>query len=172
MITLKKPNKTLLLIGIGLIVAGVSIAIVTSQVAHHAKTTASSSQKGPNTPDFQALLPSGKSITQLGGWQKLTPPNNQPYYVFVDSIDGIGINVSQQELPASFKDGTDTKVSELAKAYNATDTFTVKDTKVYIGTSAKGPQSVIFTKNGLLIFIKSQKQLTNDAWSKYITSLT
>lgn len=107
----------------------------------------------------------------MGGWQKLTPPDSAPAYVFIDSIDGVGISVSQQELPASLKDNNGAKVAEVAKSYNATKTIYADSTKVYIGTNADGPQSVIFTKNNLLVLIKSRAVIQDQSWVAYINSL-
>lgn len=122
-------------------------------------------------PNFRAVLPASTSIEDLGGWQKLTPPNSDPFYVYIDEIDSILVNVSQQSLPSGFSSDVDTKVSEVAKGYNATSTLDANGTKVYIGNSAKGPQSVIFSKNGLLILIVSQQKIQDESWISYINSL-
>ena len=78
---------------------------------------------------------------------------------FADTIDGVPVSVSQQPLPEVFKKDTDAHLSELAKSYNATDKMNADGTTVYIGTSAKGPQSALFVKNNLLILIKSQSKI-------------
>jgi hypothetical protein len=121
--------------------------------------------------EYQTVLPDNKSIDSLGGWKRVSPPNTDAVYAYIDAIDGIAISVSQQPLPASFKDDSDGQVAELAKKFDATDKLTAGDTKVYYGTSAKGPQSVIFTKNGLLILMKSQAKIDPNSWAKYIKSL-
>lgn len=122
-------------------------------------------------PDFETILPARSSIEELGGWQKMTPPNSTPIYVYSDSIDDIAISVSQQTLPESFRTDTDTKVAQLAKGYNATTSINAGNTKVYSGKSASGPQSIIFTKNNLLVLIKSRGVISNDAWASYIEAL-
>lgn len=122
-------------------------------------------------PDFKTVLPARTSIDELGGWQKMTPPNSTPIYVYSDSIDDIAISVSQQTLPESFKTDTDTKVAQLAKAYNATTSLNAGNTKIYSGKSASGPQSIIFTKNNLLVLIKSRGVIGNDAWVSYVEAL-
>lgn len=124
-----------------------------------------------NTPPFQAVLPADSLIEDLGGWQKRTPPNNEPYYVYMDTVDSVLVSVSQQPLPAHFKDAPDTNIAEVAKGYNATQTFDVNGSTVYIGTSAKGPQSVIFTKSDLLILILSEGTIDVESWKNYIKSL-
>lgn len=153
-------------VGAGMIVLALVIGVWVF-IASQNKQAAHESQ----APNFQAILPESTSIDTLGGWNRFAPPNSDPFYVFTDTIDGVAINVSQQPLPAAFKENTDTKVAELAKGYNATKTITVDDIQVYIGTSARGPQSVIFTKNELLVLIKSQDTIEVDLWKQYIEAL-
>lgn len=123
-------------------------------------------------PDYAVILPQGKSAATLGGWTRVSPPENDPVYAYSDTIDTVPISVSQQELPSQFKQSTDSHVANLAKAYNATKKLKSGDTTFYLGTSSKGPQSVIFTKNSLLIMIKSEKTVADTSWSAYIKSLT
>lgn len=123
------------------------------------------------TPNFSALIPSDTPITTLGGWQKLTPPDGTPVYVYTDSIDGVSISVSQQPLPASLKDTNGAKIADVAKGYNATKSVYADTTKLYIGTNADGPQSVIFSKNNLLVLIKSRAVIKDDSWITYVHSL-
>jgi len=120
---------------------------------------------------YTTILPEGRSIVQLGGWVRVSPKDSDPVYAYADSIGGIPISVSEQPLPESFKTNSVAKVSELAKSYNASATLAIGDTTIYIGTSAKGPQSVIFTKSNLLILIKSEKKIEDAAWSNYAASL-
>lgn len=122
------------------------------------------------TPTFQTVLPKGVSIHDLGGWKRVSPPSSDPVFAYNDTIDNTPVSVSEQELPKGLDSNPD-QVAELAKKFNATTVIDVDGTKVYIGTSAKGPQSVIFTKKRLLILIKSQKVIDNTSWTTYIKSL-
>lgn len=124
-----------------------------------------------STPQFSTILPEGKSINSLGGWDRISPPESDPVYAYADNIKGIPISVSQQQLPSSFKNAVDESITNLAKQYNASKKIDAKGTTVFIGTSTKGPQSVIFTKNNLLILIKSQKEISDADWTQYIASL-
>lgn len=133
--------------------------------------TAPSKNTAAVTPNFQALLPQNTSIDKLGGWQKLTPPDGTPVYIYSDSIDKVTISVSQQPLPDSLKDNSGAKLAEMAKSYNATKVINAGTTKVYIGTNAAGPQSVIFTKNNVLVLIKSTATVKDVSWTSYINSL-
>jgi len=131
---------------------------------------------GTNTisiqPEYQTALPSGKSIEELGGWSRISPPKTDPVYAYSDKIGPVGISVSEQLLPDAFKNDLDNQVAELAKKFNATTQIDASGTKAYIGTSAKGPQSAIFSQDGLLILIKSQENVSTANWIKYIQSLT
>lgn len=122
-------------------------------------------------PPFSTILPAGKTSASLGGWARVSPPDRDPVYAYVDQINNIQINVSEQPLPANFKNNTTAKIAQLAEGFNATDKITASDITVYIGTSAKGPQSVIFTEHNLLILIKSTSMLSNNQWIAYISSL-
>lgn len=124
-----------------------------------------------NSPEYKTVLPDHKSISELGGWRRVSPPGKDPVYAYDDEINNIPISVSQQPLPASFKTETASHVADLAKTYNATNKIIVDGTTVYIGTSSKGPQSVIFAQNNLLVLIKSQKVIDNGSWDAYVKSL-
>ena len=119
----------------------------------------------------KTLTPAGTSIDSKGGWSRISPPGKTPVFAYSDAINGTPISVSQQPIPESFKTNASGGIAELARSYNATATVQAGDTTVYIGDSARGPQSVIFTKGNLLIMIKSQQKIAADAWVRYITSL-
>ena len=122
-------------------------------------------------PGYPTVLPSSKTISGLGGWQRISPPGSEPVYAYADTIDGVAISVSQQPLPVSFKTNTKEQVAELAKKFNATTQVQAGSTTLYIGTSAKGPQSVIFIKETVLILIKSQQKIKDTSWQQYAESL-
>ncbi len=123
------------------------------------------------TPDYSTVLPKDRSITDLGGWKRISPANSDPVFAYADKLGDVTISVSQQPLPESFKAETGSKIAELAKQFSATDKLDASGTDVFIGTSAKGPQSVIFTKNGLLVLIKSQQKAEDKSWITYVESL-
>lgn len=123
-------------------------------------------------PAYTTILPEGESVVTLGGWKRVSPPESDPVYAYSDSIGDVSITVSQQPIPTKFGRNIDAQVKKLAQGYNATDRIMADDTQVYIGTSSKGPQSVILAKEDLLILIKSQSKVTDDAWEQYVKSLT
>jgi len=123
------------------------------------------------TPDYDTILPSDKTIEQLGGWTRVSPPDRNPVFAYIDTIGNAQINVSQQPLPKGFEIESDGHLEQLAAGYKANQKITAGSTPVYIGTSAKGPQSVIFSKSNLLILIKSTVKISNDKWTTYVNSL-
>jgi hypothetical protein len=158
-----------------IVVAIIGCLIAGSLFNQHTIAKNAANNNAPNkiieNLEYQTVLPQGKSITKLGGWKRVSPPDSDPVFAYIDAINGIAISVSQQPLPQSFKDDVDNQVAELAKKFAATTKIDADGTTVYLGTSAKGLQSVIFTKNGLLILIKSQNKIDNNAWAQYAASL-
>lgn len=123
------------------------------------------------TPPFPTLLPVGKNISELGGWTRISPTDNAATYAFVDHIGTVQINVSQQILPESFRSTPEDSLRTLAESFDARETIKAGDTTVYIGTSTKGPQSIIFAKNNLLVLIKSSSRIAEPLWTNYIKDL-
>lgn len=165
-------NKRILIIASSLVLAGgivAGIGVSNLVRTHNAQTNQTA--KDGTSPEFRALLPANTSINDLGGWSKQTPPNGEAYYVFLDSINAMTIRVSQQELPESMQKNTATSIAELAKAYNANRTLNAGGTSVFIGINTKGQQSVIFTRNDLLVLIVSEQTIPDDAWIDYIENL-
>lgn len=122
-------------------------------------------------PTYQTILPVGKSIQQLGGWQRISPDDKDPVYAYADTIGSVSVAVSQQPIPSDFSGDADAKVAEVAKKFSATKKLSTASGTAYLGSSAKGPQSVILSKNNILILIKSQEAIDTQAWVAYIDSL-
>lgn len=153
-------KKVIALVVVGCLVAGVLL-----------RNASVNSDTDVKKPIYQTVLPKGKTIDELGGWKRVSPPKNDPVFAYTDMIDGVPISVSEQPLPQSFKNDTTGQVADLAKKFNATDKVAASSLDVYIGTSAKGPQSVIFAKNNLLVLIKSEKKVSDTSWAKYASLL-
>lgn len=136
-----------------------------------AHTTAQSEGPTPGNPPYTTILPAGQSADSLGGWYRISPPDRDPVYAYADKLGNITIDVSEQPLPDSFKANASESVANLAQGFNANQKLTVGTLTVYIGTSAKGPQSLIFVKHNLLILIRSSSIVSNNRWLQYIESL-
>ncbi len=134
--------------------------------------TVSTSPVGGTSPTFDTLLPRGKTIQQLGGWGRVSPPDSNPVFAYVDTLERVQITVSEQPLPDNFSNNPDAEVKDLAAGFNATERAVADDATVYfIGTSVKGPQSVILAKKETLILIKAPIQIKPEIWATYIASL-
>lgn len=133
--------------------------------------TTASSRLTRGTPDYQTILPAGKTIESLGGWTRVSPPDRNPVFAYVDQVGPAQLSVSQQPLPEGFKPDTSKKVEELAVSFQANEKIAAAGTTIHIGSSAQGPQSVIFGKEDLLVLIKSSVRVDNDQWIKYVNSL-
>lgn len=170
-------HKHTLLITGAVVIAGIGIGLLNEPLRQQliAQTpiggTATTAPTSTEVPGFATILPKNKSIDELGGWKRISPPNNDPVFAYTDKLDGVPISISQQPLPPAFKADAATQLAELAKKFNATTKLEADGTTIYLGTSAKGPQSVLFVKNDLLIMIKSQNKVSNGAWETYAKSL-
>jgi hypothetical protein len=123
-------------------------------------------------PEFNTLLPNGKSIDNLGGWKRVSPPGAAPAFAYSDKIGSVTIAVSQQTLPDEFKGNTSDRMTELAKGFNATEKLTTENgTTIYLGSSAQGPQSAILAIDHLLILIKSTNKIDDKKWASYVDSM-
>jgi len=162
---IKTHKKIALVTGAALVVM---LVVIVFAVLQGGKTEPGTAPIVEDT-GFQTILPSGKTIKDLGGWERISPLNTAPVFAYADKIDDVSISISQQPLP--FTGNIDEQVGQLAAAYSATNTLDASGTKVYIGTSAKGPQSTIFSKKDLLVLIKSQAKINNESWTRYISSL-
>jgi hypothetical protein len=137
------------------------------------KTAATTSVLNANSqaPEYETLLPEGETIQDLGGWKRVTPADKDPVFAFADTISGVPVLISQQPLPQSFKKNVDGEISKLAGQFGANEKVADDDQTVYIGTSAKGPQSAIMARKGLLVLIRSESKVENQAWLEYVLSL-
>lgn len=173
--TIKKKNEKLFLLSVSTLII-LSVALITYLIlinnsSKKVEQGYSVTKLESGTPDYKTILPNGKTIEDLGGWTKISPSNASPVYTFVDKIDNIPIKVSEQPLPDEFKNDTKNQVEEMAKSFGANEMIKIDNIFMYIGISAEGYQSIILTKNDLLILIKSEAKISNDKWVNYVRSL-
>lgn len=137
-------------------------------------TPATSSASAPRLekgiPDYDTVVPKGMTPATIT-WTRVSPPDHNPVYTYIDTIGKVTINVSEQPIPDDFQVDPVASVEKLASSYNANQKIIVGSDTVYIGTSEKGPQSVIFIKNNVLVLIKTDTGLSTDQWMSYISSL-
>lgn len=168
----RRIDKRLTVAGALVLVVSASYGIFTT-IQHNAaskQATQAAAERVENL-EYQTVLPAGKTISELGGWQRISPPDGAPVFAYGDSIENIPINVSQQPLPDAMRANPIAQIADLAEKFNATNKVSAGDTTIYIGTSAKGPQSVVLTKNNLLILMKSEQKIADGDWATYAASL-
>ena len=163
----KKTRRILLFAAVSVL----TVALIATGIWWFISVQQSSTDSVDNGPAYQTVLPEETSIDQLGGWARTSPSNSDPVFAYSDTVSGVEISVNQQPLPSSFQNNVDDSIADLASSYSATTTVDASGTTAYIGTSAKGPQTVIFTKKDLLVLIKSDATITPEDWATYISSL-
>lgn len=115
-------------------------------------------------PDFKLVYPAGsKKDTSYDANKKVAS--------FNDQIGDTQVTISQQSLPVNFRYDPNGEVEKLAKQINANTKLGAEGVSAFMGQSIKGPQTVVFSKNGLLIFIKSEKMVDTKNWNDYVSSL-
>lgn len=166
---LGKHKRAIVIVVSAMIVAATAVLVtIAATSSDHSSSTAT---KDSSKPDFTTVVPVDRSIKQIGGWKRVSPPEQAPVYAYGDTINGVHVSVSQQPLPFSFKNNPAEKIAELAQKFNASNKIQSGNTTIYVGSSAKGPQSAVFTKEHLLILIKSEKKIPDESWAAYTQSL-
>lgn len=148
-------------------------------IAHHSPKPPVANVSNPyqknlltkGTPNYATVLPTGKTIQQLGGWTRVSPKSKNAVFAYVDKIGSVQIDVSEQPLPANFQYNTDQQVAQLAHNFNATEKVPAVSTNIYIATLADDSQAVILAKNNLLILMKSVSLVPPNQWVAYVNSL-
>jgi hypothetical protein len=120
-------------------------------------------------PDFSVVYPGGDIKNVANG--EIRYDKQRKVANYSDKLNTIDITVSQQPLPDNFKAERDKKIEEFAKANYFNELIQAGELKVYSGLSIKGPQSLVFTKNDLLIFVKASQMIDKTIWIDYINSL-
>lgn len=171
----KRHWRVIMAAGLAITAAIITISVLSQQrpteVTGKKLTTVSEADRKAQVPQFDAILPSGKTIESLGGWTRVSPVDRNAVFAYTDVIRDNRIVISQQPLPEEFIEDTEGQVEALAQNDKATEKVTIGGQTIYIKTSAKGPQSIIFTKKNLLVLITSSVKLSNDDWIGYVNSL-
>lgn len=125
-----------------------------------------------SSTDFEILYPLGTPKSELS-IVDVSPPEQPNVYAYIDVLDGVDIKLSQQQLPESFIDDESAKLLETAENFNAKNVIQIDDYNVYHGYTDNngGVQSLVFIKEGLLIFAVAPKEIDDNLWAAYISSL-
>ena len=125
--------------------------------------------KTDEKPVFTQLHPGGK--TDLLEVTRKTP-TGELVHTFRDTIEGIDVEVTQQELPETFKSSLAVELEKMAKNFQATDVIQVDDSLIFHGLDEETRVQSLFTaKKGVLISIRSAAKLSDDTWAAYFLAL-
>lgn len=167
-ISRKQTRATL--IGFGLIIVVIiGIKTVPAMLKSKPKNPKQVAGETIEKPKFNSLLPDGKKEETIDSNVVYDP--NKKVTSFTDKIGTVYVTVSQQELPEPFEANPDEEVKKLAESFSATEIINESNPKAYLGNDVKGPQTVIFHKKGILVFIFSPRQIEKTDWATYITKL-
>lgn len=121
-------------------------------------------------PNFTPIVPAGKSqLADLGSESSFNATKDS--YTFNDLLLGLPIQVSEQPLPSGYSSSASV-VAALAKDINAGQTVNFKDGVAYLNSdSSTGKQTLVLSKDNLLIFIQSLNVIDINSWANYINSL-
>lgn len=166
---LNKKNALVGSVVIFVILVGLTLLFI-SQIGqdHQVSVHQTADATCPATPAYPMKTPGGVAIDELGGWKPVCPPDSTPTYAFTDKLKAASLVVTQQKLPADFLASPTTRIQEIAKNYD-TKLPTV-NMLAYLGTNARGPQSIIATDYRLLILVQSTATVDDDDWVKYLDS--
>jgi hypothetical protein len=147
------------------------------QTSRGSNSTTSDAQAPPpdalpnvENPEFSIFKPPNNESTEV---KQISPPGNDPVYVFIDEVGGASVRVSQQQLPEAFKTEQASKLKELADSFQAGSIIQIDGNKIYHGYSDKngGVQSLVFIWSDRLFLVSADQKLSDETWVGYITSL-
>lgn len=172
--TLTMPPKKALIASVAVValVVGSAVAVFAINTrggvkipANGAKAAASVSK----TPQFKTVVPDGdvsKTDSKTVGYD-----SSKQVASYIDTLSGVPITVSMQAMPSSFPTDASNQVQKIAENFSANTELPVDKYSAFLGTSAKGPQSLVGYKGRVLIFITSDTKIDNSAWVQYFDSL-
>ena len=129
---------------------------------------ASNVASGPtNEPLFEIVKPEGREITK----ESIVFDPERLFAKYDDEINGIPITVSQQPFPDIYRSDVEGGVSKIAKDFGAKETLTYEGQTMYYGQDFEGPQTVVLSKNDLLVFILTTKAVDKLALQVYAGNL-
>lgn len=153
---------------VGFVLLLIAGAVGINHLNKSSGTLGSNTEIKQTAPTFETLAPPEKEVKE----QPVSYDEEKGVASFAHKIGDTDVTVSQQPLPNSFKTNPDREVENLAKSLKASRVITAGEVKAYSGFSSEdGSQTVLFTKNKLLIFIRAQKAIKDDALAQYILSL-
>lgn len=169
----KQPKTYLIFGGIVMLIGAVSLMSIYKKDKDNNLSTGGNQgtaqikeEPVSHDPPFSPVLPpSGIEKEEIS----YNPERN--FAKFDDSIDGIFVSVSQQSMPDDFKNDTENKLTELTKGFQAEKTIQTGSGLAYIKETEQGPETIIFSKFGMLIFIRTGDKVSDRSTIDYIDNL-
>jgi hypothetical protein len=120
---------------------------------------------------FEPLFPEGVDRSSLKTVVRKSPSGSVIFTV--QQFDGNNeIQITEQEMPENFLGQEATEIEKMAKELQAVSVIQIDENKIYHGLSENtGVQTLITSKNELLIFIRSNVPQSDDYWMSYYLSL-
>jgi cytoskeletal protein RodZ len=139
--------------------------------ANNVLAASAKAQAAPVKPAFTPLAPVDSTNNAVHGTPQVAYDAKRNTYSFTDTIKGNAIVVSQQPIPATYKTAVDA-VSKIAVSLKANQAITTNGGTAFIATDPKSnAQTVVFSKNNLLVFVQSPFTHVTTDWQSYINSL-
>lgn len=175
------PKRAYIRLGIGLItiaLLSVSAAVYNGirigeqqKQAIAAKALTDEAVAANAKPTFKPLAPQSSATAATSGTPQVAYDSARNTYSFTDVLKQKPIVVSQQPIPSKFSDAN-TAVSKIAIAMGAKESVDTAIGTAYVLTDTKAnAQTIVFTKNNLLVFIQSPFTHPNEDWKHYIEAL-
>jgi hypothetical protein len=165
---LRYKKKIVLFTILGLVIAISGLIYGIYNINQSSNVEVSETKPVQTAPTFDTLgLTKGQKTEKIVAYDE-----EKKVASYSDVIDGTEVTVSQQPLPDNFKTNSTKEVEKLAASFKATNAITAGKVTAYSGVASEtGTQTIVFTKNQLLIFILASKELTGKSIAKYITDL-
>lgn len=160
----RKPNRKQIvyIISAFACLAVVAVGITQYLGKNNANTPQVSGEAEQKKPDFTLIMPGGK----ING--KIAYNSEKKVASIQSQIGDNPVIISQQPIPAGFKPDPAGETAQLAKEMNANDKLEGNGFTAHLGQSIKGPQTVVFTKSGTLVFIKSTETIPKEQWAEFL----
>lgn len=164
-IKIKRPPRRVVNVVMATIIvlAGIGLAVTVKNNNHG--STAVQGTSVAKKPAFTVLFPNSQAK------EKMSYDTEKKVASYTGKVKGVDVTVSQQPVPANFKADPNGEVAKLAQSINATTKLDAPGLQAFLGQSIKGPQTVVFTKDGTLVFIKSSEQIPVADWNNFLESL-
>jgi hypothetical protein len=167
-------QRTLLAIALCIVITGTAalkLNIKSDSSAEVSKASNGAGQAGvpvaTHDPEFDTVLPQSRDIKK----EQIFYDPVRKFAKYDDEVDTVKVTISQQPLPEAFKSDPAGKVKSLAEGFSATEKLSVGQQDMYYGRSEKGPQTLILSKNNVLIFIATTQPVEKEALKLYASDL-